>query len=100
RRLLAALRHAVRQDTRVLVLRGGTDAFSNGIHLNVIDAAGDPGAAAWANIKAINEVCREIITCTRQVVVAAYAGSAGAGGAMLGLGADVVGGRPGILLHL
>jgi putative two-component system hydrogenase maturation factor HypX/HoxX len=99
RRLLAALRHAVRQDTRVLVLRGGTDTFSNGIHLNMVDAAADPGAAAWANIKAINEVCKEIIACTRQVVVAAYAGSAGAGGAMLGLGADVVAARAGIVLN-
>lgn len=99
RRLLAGLRHAAAQDTRVLVLRGGTDTFSNGIHLNMIEAATDPGVAAWANIKAINEVCREIITCTRQVVVAAYAGNAGAGGAMLGLGADVVAARAGIVLN-
>jgi putative two-component system hydrogenase maturation factor HypX/HoxX len=99
RRLLAALRHAATQDTRVLVLRSGTDAFSNGIHLAAIDAAADPAAAAWANIKAINAVCREIITCTRQVVVAAYAGNAGAGGAMLGLGADIVAARQGTVLN-
>jgi putative two-component system hydrogenase maturation factor HypX/HoxX len=98
RRLLAALRHAAAQDTRVLVLRGGTEAFGNGIHLNAIEAAADPAAAAWENIKAINEVCREIITC-RQVVIAAYAGNAGAGGAMLGLGADVVAAREGIVLN-
>ncbi|GLW31408.1 hydrogenase maturation protein [Actinoplanes regularis] len=99
RRLLAGLRHAAGQDTRVLVLRGGTEAFSNGVHLNVIEAAPDPAAAAWANIRAINQVCREIIACTRQVVVAAYAGSAGAGGVMLGLGADVVAARDGIVLN-
>ncbi|WP_250028470.1 hydrogenase maturation protein [Paractinoplanes maris] len=99
RRLLAALRHAVAQNTDVLVLRGGTDAFSNGIHLNVIDASSDPAGSAWANIRAINDVCREIITCTKQVVVAAYAGSAGAGGVMLGLGADVVAARAGIVLN-
>jgi putative two-component system protein, hydrogenase maturation factor HypX/HoxX len=99
RRLLTALRHAADQDTRVLVLRGGTDAFSNGIHLNVIDAAGDPAATAWANIKAINDVCKELIGGTRQVVIAAYAGSAGAGGAMLGLGADVVAARGGTVLN-
>jgi putative two-component system hydrogenase maturation factor HypX/HoxX len=99
RRLLAALRHAAAQDTRVLVLRSGMDAFSNGIHLNVVEAAADPPAAAWANIRAINEVCREIIACTRQVVVAAYAGNAGAGGAMLGLGADVVAARAGTILN-
>lgn len=99
RRLLAAFRHAAAQDTRVLVLRGGRDAFSNGIHLNVVDAAGDPAAAAWANIKAMNAVCREIITCSRQVVVSAYGGSAGAGGAMLGLGADIVVARQGVVLN-
>jgi putative two-component system hydrogenase maturation factor HypX/HoxX len=99
RRLLAALRHAGGQDTQVLVLRGGTDAFSNGIHLNVIDAAGNPAATAWANIKAINEVCKELIGGTRQVVIAAYAGSAGAGGAMLGLGADIVAARGGTVLN-
>jgi putative two-component system hydrogenase maturation factor HypX/HoxX len=99
RRLLAALRHAAAQDTQALVLRGGTDAFSNGIHLTVVEAAADPAAAAWANIKAINEVCREIIGCRRQVVIAAYAGNAGAGGVMLGLGADVVAARAGIVLN-
>ncbi|MCU7730266.1 hydrogenase maturation protein [Actinoplanes sp. KI2] len=99
RRLLAGLRHAAGQDTEVLVLRGGADAFSNGVHLNVIEASPDPASAAWANIRAINEVCREIITCTRQVVIAAYAGSAGAGGVMLGLGADIVAARDGIVLN-
>jgi putative two-component system protein, hydrogenase maturation factor HypX/HoxX len=38
RRLAAAVRHAATQATKVLVIRGG-DVFSNGIHLNVIDAA-------------------------------------------------------------
>jgi putative two-component system protein, hydrogenase maturation factor HypX/HoxX len=99
RRLLAGFKHAVSQDTEVLVLRGGTDAFSNGIHLNVIEAAADPASSAWAGIRAINEVCREIIMCTRQVVIAGYAGSAGAGGVMLGLGADIVAARDGIVLN-
>ena len=71
-------------------MRGGR-SFSNGIHLNVIEAAADPADEAWHNIKAINEVCREIISCTRQLVIASFAGNAGAGGVMLGLGAD--GGR-------
>jgi putative two-component system hydrogenase maturation factor HypX/HoxX len=99
RRLLAAVRHAAAQDTRALVLRGGTEVFSNGIHLNVTEAAADPAGSAWANIKAINAVCREIITCARQVVISAYAGNAGAGGVMLGLGADVAAARDGIVLN-
>jgi putative two-component system hydrogenase maturation factor HypX/HoxX len=99
RRLLAGLRHAIAQDTGVLVIRGSTDAFSNGIHLNVVEASTDPAGAAWVNIRAINQVCREIITCGRQVVIAAYTGSAGAGGAMLALGADIVAARDGIVLN-
>jgi len=99
RRLLAAFRHAAAQDTRVLVLRGGADSFSNGLHLNVIEQAADPAATAWANIKAFTAIAREIITCSRQVVISAYAGSASAGGALLGLGADVVAARAGIVLN-
>ena len=68
RRLLAALRFAKQQPTSVLVIRGG-DVFSNGIHLNVIHAAPSPAMEAWRNINAMNDVCREIIACTSQLVV-------------------------------
>jgi putative two-component system hydrogenase maturation factor HypX/HoxX len=98
RRLAAALRAAAAQDTSVLVLRGG-QFFSNGIHLNVIEARPDPAAEAWRNINAINDVCREIITCTHQLVVTAIGGNAGAGGVMLGLGADQVLVRAGVVLN-
>ena len=77
------------QDTNVLVLQGG-EVFSNGIHLNVIEAASSPAMEAWRNINAIDEVCRQILTCTNQLVVASVAGNAGAGGVMLALGADRV----------
>jgi putative two-component system protein, hydrogenase maturation factor HypX/HoxX len=99
RRLGVGLRYALSQDTRVLVVRSGDCVFSNGIHLGVIEAAADPAAEAWANIRAINQVCRRIITASNQVVVSAYAGNAGAGGAMLGLGADVVVARTGVVLN-
>ena len=88
-RLLEALRYATAQDTRVLLLRGGLP-FSNGIHLSVIDAAAAPAGEAWDNIVAIDDVCEKIITCVDQLVVCSMAGSAGAGGVMLGLGADRV----------
>jgi putative two-component system hydrogenase maturation factor HypX/HoxX len=97
-RLAAALRAAAAQDTSVLVLRGG-QFFSNGIHLNVIEARPDAAAEAWRNINAINDVCREIITCTHQLVVSAVSGNAGAGGVMLGLGADQVLLRSGVVLN-
>ena len=73
--------------------------FCNGIHLDVIEARADPTAEAWRNINAIDDVCREIITCTRQLVVTAVGGNAGAGGVMLALGADQVLVRAGVVLN-
>jgi putative two-component system protein, hydrogenase maturation factor HypX/HoxX len=100
-RLAAALRVAAAQDTRVLVLRGGEvgEVFANGIHLHVIEAAANPEVEAWRNIQAIDDVCREIITCTGQLVVASVGGNAGAGGVMLALGADRVLARAGVMLN-
>jgi putative two-component system hydrogenase maturation factor HypX/HoxX len=98
RRLRAALRHAMNQDTRVLLLGGG-QPFCNGIHLGVIEAAEDPAAEAWANIVAIDDVCRDIITCTNQLIVCGVAGNSGAGGVMLALGADRVVLREGVVLN-
>ena len=98
RRLHAAMRHATAQDTRVLLLRGG-DVFSNGIHLGVIEAAADPCAEAWDNIQAIDDVCGRLIGCATQLTVSAVAGNAGAGGVMLGLGADRVVLRDGVVLN-
>ena len=99
RRLRRELHRAVRQDTRVLVLRGGPEVFCNGIHLNEIEAAADPAAHAWDNITAINLVCRELIEATEQVTITAFTGNAGAGGVMLGLGADIVTARAGVVLN-
>ncbi|WP_250291468.1 hydrogenase maturation protein [Frankia sp. CiP1_Cm_nod1] len=99
RRLLAAFTWASQQDTRVIVLRGGDTFFSNGIHLNVIEAAERPATAAWTNIDAMDDLCQAIITCTSQLVVAGISGSAGAGGIMLALGADLVAARTGVVLN-
>jgi putative two-component system protein, hydrogenase maturation factor HypX/HoxX len=98
RRLTAALRHATHQPTKVLLIRGG-EVFSNGIHLNVIHAAPSPALEAWRNINAIDDACREIITCTSQLVVVSMRGGAGAGGVMLALGADRVIARDGVVLN-
>jgi putative two-component system hydrogenase maturation factor HypX/HoxX len=98
RRLAGAIRHAAGQDTRVLVLRGG-EVFSNGIHLNLIEASADPAAEAWRNIKAIDDVCAEILDCTGQLVVSSVGGNAGAGGVMMSLGADRVLVRDGVVLN-
>ncbi|AUH52662.1 formyl transferase [Chromobacterium sp. ATCC 53434] len=98
RRLQRALRWAKRQDTDTLLLRSGRGSFCNGVHLNVIQAAADPGAEAWRNIQAIDDVCLEILTAP-QLTVAGVAGNAGAGGVMLALAADVVLARQGVVFN-
>lgn len=97
-RLAHALQHAASQDTSVLLLLGG-ETFSNGIHLNVIEAHANPMVAAWRNINSINDLCRDLITCSDQLVVAAMPGGAGAGGVMMALGADRIVLGPGSVLN-
>jgi putative two-component system hydrogenase maturation factor HypX/HoxX len=99
RRLLAAYRYAQRRPVRVIVLGGPRDVFSNGIHLNVIEAAGDPALESWRNINAINDLVEAILTTTDQLTVAALAGNAAAGGLMLALAADQVWCRAGAVLN-
>jgi putative two-component system hydrogenase maturation factor HypX/HoxX len=95
----AAVARARRRPTRVLVLLGGPDYFSNGIHLNVIEAAPDPADAAWRNLNAMNDLVRDLITLEEKLVVAALAGGAGAGGAILAQAAAQVWARPGAVLN-
>ncbi|MDQ0703762.1 putative two-component system hydrogenase maturation factor HypX/HoxX [Pseudomonas sp. W3I7] len=97
-RLVAALRWAKARSTQVLLIKGGRGSFSNGVHLNVIQAAPVPGLEAWANIQAIDDVCQELLTA-RQLVVSGLTGSAGAGGVMLALAADIVFARAGVVLN-
>jgi putative two-component system protein, hydrogenase maturation factor HypX/HoxX len=94
-RLRDALRFARTRDTQVLVLQGGEDFFSNGIHLHDIEAAaqdtGDSAAdASWRNIHAIDDVVLELLTMTDRLTVALMRGNAGAGGCWLGFAADLV----------
>ncbi|MFD9533763.1 hydrogenase maturation protein [Streptomyces sp. NPDC060010] len=99
RRLLHAYRAACSRPTSVLVLGGGRDFFSNGIHLGVIEAADDPAAESWANIEAMDDLVEAILTTTDRLVVAALGGNAAAGGAMLALAADEVWCRTGVVLN-
>ena len=74
RRLLDAYREACGRPTSVLVLGGERDFFSNGIHLNVIEAADDPAAESWANINAIDDLVEAVLTTTDRLVVSALGG--------------------------
>jgi putative two-component system hydrogenase maturation factor HypX/HoxX len=97
--LLAAYEAARRRPTRVLVLLGGEDFFSNGLDLNRIEAAASPADESWRNINAMDDLCRAILTTDTQVTVSALRGNAGAGGAFLALAADLVWGRRGVILN-
>ena len=98
-RLVAAIRHARSRPTKVLVLAGGQDFWSNGIHLNAIEASERPADASWENINAIDDVALEIIDATDRLVVSALAGNAGAGGVFLALAADRVWLDRGVVLN-
>ena len=102
--LLAALQQVKQRDTQVLLLLGGRDFFSNGIHLNCIEAAAhrpDSSAAdeSWRNINAMNDVAQELIATTDRITVAVLRGNAGAGGVFLALAADEVWAHPGAVLN-
>jgi putative two-component system hydrogenase maturation factor HypX/HoxX len=100
KRLRDAYRYArSRQQTKVIALMGGSDFFSNGIHLNVIEAADDPSAESWRNLHAINDVVREIVETDSHLVVSALAGDAAAGGVPLALAADRVVAREDVVLN-
>ncbi|AAP85774.1 HoxX (plasmid) [Cupriavidus necator H16] len=103
-RLCAALRYARGRQTRVLVLLGGEDFFSNGIHLHQIEAAEHRGAesaadASWRNIQAMDDVALEILAFSDRMTVSALRGNAGAGGVFLALAADQVWAREGVLVN-
>ncbi|MFF8232429.1 enoyl-CoA hydratase-related protein [Streptomyces caelestis] len=99
RRLLAAYRYALTRPTSVLVLGGARDFFSNGIHLNVIEASSDPAGESWSNLIAMNDLVEAVLRTTDRLVVAALGGNAAAGGVMLALAADEVWCRTGSVLN-
>lgn len=103
-RLKEALQWIRTRPTQVLVLAGGHDFFSNGIHLHDIEAAqtvaGDSAAdASWRNINAMNDAALEILTLTDRITIAALRGNAGAGGCFLALAADRVWAHAGVILN-
>jgi putative two-component system hydrogenase maturation factor HypX/HoxX len=83
----------------VIVLAGGPEFWSNGIHLNRIEAAAHPAEESWRNINAIDDLVREIVVTDRQLTIAALQGNAGAGGVFLALAADRVWARDGVIVN-
>jgi putative two-component system protein, hydrogenase maturation factor HypX/HoxX len=100
RRLREAYNYArSRRGTKVIVLMGGADFWSNGIHLNVIEAAPNPGEESWYNLHAIDDVVRDIVETDSHIVVSALSGDAAAGGVPMALAADHVVAREDVVLN-
>lgn len=90
---------ACQRDTKIIVLMGGPDYWSNGMHLNLIEASESTADESWQNINAINDLALEIINTGTQLTIAALQGNAGAGGVFLARAADQVWARQGIIMN-
>jgi len=96
------LKYAVeylKTECEVLVLVGGMDFFSNGIHLNILEDSAKQGEDGWANINAMNDLVSAILYADEVVTVASFARNAGAGGVFMGLACDYAAGMEGVVLN-
>jgi putative two-component system hydrogenase maturation factor HypX/HoxX len=97
-RLAEAYRKALDRPTKVIVLAGGPDFWSNGMDLNAIEASESPADESWRNINAIDDLAEAIIRTESHVTITAVQGNAGAGGVFLARAADEVWLREGVVL--
>ena len=96
------LKYAVeylKNECDVLILVGGMDFFSNGIHLNILEDSRKQGEDGWANINAMNDLVSSILYADDVVTVASFARNAGAGGVFMGLACDYVVAKEGVVLN-
>lgn len=98
-RLRQSFIEAKQRNTKVIVLMGGEDIWSNGIHLNLIEASENPAQTSWENINAIDDLIQEIICTDSHYIMSAMQGNAGAGGVGLALAADKVVAKRGIVFN-
>lgn len=98
-RLRDAVMEVRNRPTRILVLMGGRSNWSNGVHLNIIEAAANPAEESWHNINAIDDLIYAILTTTNKITVAAVHGNAGAGGVPFALACDKVCVRSGVVFN-
>jgi putative two-component system protein, hydrogenase maturation factor HypX/HoxX len=98
-RLRDAVTEVQKRPTQVLVLVGGRSTWSNGVHLNIIEAAANPAEESWHNINAIDDLICSILTITNKITVAAVHGNAGAGGVPFALACDKVCVRSGVVFN-
>ena len=89
----------LKSECDVLVLMGGEDFFSNGIHLNILEDSQKQGEDGWANINAMNDVVKAILYADEVVTIASFSRNAGAGGVFMGLACDYVVAQEGVVLN-
>ncbi len=97
-RLATAYREALKRPTKVIVLMGGPDFWSNGMDLNAIEAAPSAADESWRNINAMDDFAEAIVRTDSHLTIAALQGNAGAGGVFLARAADAVWLRQGVVL--
>jgi len=96
------LKYAVeylKNECEVLVLIGGMDFFSNGIHLNILEDSTKQGEDGWGNINAMNDLIRSIIYADEVVTIASFGRNAGAGGVFMGIACDYAVAKEGVVLN-
>jgi putative two-component system hydrogenase maturation factor HypX/HoxX len=89
----------LKERCKVLVLVGGMDFFSNGIHLNILEDSKKQGEDGWANINAMNDLIKSILFADEIVTVASLARNAGAGGVFMALACDYLIAKEGVVLN-
>ena len=90
---------ALKSSTKIIVLKSESDFFSNGIHLNEIEAAQVPADYAWNNINIMNDLISSIITATDKVTIAILEDNVSAGGVLLARANDFVISFPHVILN-
>jgi len=96
------LKYAVdylKEECKILVLIGGEEFFSNGIHLNILEDSKKQGEDGWSNINAMNDVVKSVLFAEDIITVASFSKNAGAGGVFLGLACDYVLAREGVVFN-
>lgn len=85
--------HTTHRPLAAVVMMGGSGYYSNGVHLNVIEAAADPALESWNNINRINDVVYYLLHefPSRNILTfAGIRGNAAAGGVALATACDCV----------
>ena len=89
----------LKEESEVIVLVGGMDFFSNGIHLNILEDSKKQGEDGWSNINAMNDLIKSILEADEVVTVASLARNAGAGGVFMALACDYVIAKENVILN-